>query len=94
MSRRVMVRRLAAGVTSVVLGRLVLLLYTAVVVASCLAAVSNEEPVLRRRFGDRYRRYCRTNHSWIPRATRWSDPDSSDPSNSLRSRAREPSEDP
>jgi protein-S-isoprenylcysteine O-methyltransferase Ste14 len=69
------------GVGSVVLGEALLfasfpvlrffLLGAAVVF---LFVLLYEEPVLRRKFGDEYREYCRNVRRWIPRLTPWRPP--------------------
>jgi len=65
------------GVSSVVLGQAVwfesrvLFGYAALVfLLFCIFVMLYEEPVLRRKFGDSYERYCKTVPRWLPRLTK------------------------
>jgi protein-S-isoprenylcysteine O-methyltransferase Ste14 len=52
-------------------GAAALLLYAAVVGAGFhLFVMFYEEPALKRRFGESYRRYCESTPRWVPRAWR------------------------
>jgi protein-S-isoprenylcysteine O-methyltransferase Ste14 len=58
---------------ALLLGRLVLLLYAALVAVAFVTFVHQyEEPTLRRQFGDQYEAYCRSVPAWWPRLHPWS----------------------
>jgi len=57
---------------SLVLGRLILLAYAAVVAAAFVAMVHwHEEPSLRRKFGEQFDTYQRAVPGWLPRRHPW-----------------------
>jgi protein-S-isoprenylcysteine O-methyltransferase Ste14 len=57
---------------ALLLGQLLLFVYTAVVAATVVSfAHWYEEPALRRRFGEQYERYRRAVPGWVPRRRPW-----------------------